>query len=171
MVHIPGYLRGQKMEELMEKKDFAAVIEIAIAKEEEAYDFYTELVSKAATKEAKDTLQFVAAEEKKHKEFLVNYRESGYGDEGLKLSAVVDYKIAEALEAPELKSGMENKDVYLVAAHREKNAHEFYMSLAAIHPDGKAKNVLLKMAEEELKHKEKMEYHYTNAAFPQTDGG
>jgi rubrerythrin len=171
MVHIPGYLRGQKMEERMENKDFAAIIEIAIAKEEEAYDFYTELVSKAATKEAKDTLQFVAAEEKKHKEFLVSYREGGYGDEGLKLSAVVDYKIAEALEAPELKSGMENKDVYLVAAHREKNAHEFYMSLAAIHPDGKAKNVLLKMAEEELKHKEKMEYHYTNAAFPQTDGG
>jgi len=48
---------------------------------------------------------------------------------------------------------------------------EFYVSLAAIHPKGKAKNILLKMAEEELKHKEKMEYHYTNAAFPQTDGG
>lgn len=162
---------GKNMEGHMEKKDFAAIIEMAIAKEEEAYDFYTELVGKVATKEAKDTLQFVAAEEKKHKEFLVNYRESGYGDEGLKLSTVVDYKVAEALEAPEPKSGMENKDVYLIAAHREKNAHEFYQSLAAIHPDGKAKNVLLKMAEEELKHKEKMEYHYTNAAFPQTSGG
>ena len=155
----------------MEKKDLAAIIDLAIAKEEEAYNFYVELMDKATTKEAKDTLQYVAAEEKKHKEFLVNYRESGYGDEGLKLSAVVDYKIAEHLEAPELKSNMENKDVYLVAAHREKISHEFYLSLAAIHPDGKAKNVLLKMAEEELKHKEKMEYHYTNAAFPQTSGG
>ncbi len=87
------------------------------------------------------------------------------------MSTVVDYKIAEHLEAPEPRSGMENKDVYLLAAHREKNAHEFYLSLAAIHSKGKAKNMLLKMAEEELKHKEKMEYLYSNAAFPQTDGG
>ncbi len=53
----------------------------------------------------------------------------------------------------------------------KKAAHEFYLSLAAVHPDGEAKNILLKMAEEELKHKEKMEYFYTNAAFVQTEGG
>jgi hypothetical protein len=28
-----------------------------------------------------------------------------------------------------------------------------------------------RMANEELKHKEKVEYLYSNAAFPQTDGG
>jgi rubrerythrin len=155
----------------MEKKDFSAIIDLAVAKEEEAYDFYIGLVSTVENKGTKDTLQLIAAEEKKHKEFLINYRESGYGSEGLALSAVVDYKIAEHLEAPEPTSDMADKDVYLIAAHREKNAHEFYLSLAAIHPDGKAKNVLLKMAEEELKHKEKMEYHYSNAAFPQTSGG
>lgn len=155
----------------MEKKDFAAIIDLAIAKEEEAYDFYIELMNKVTARTARNTLQYVADEEKKHKKFLVNYRQGGYGDEGLTLGTVVDYKIAEHLEAPDIKAGMENKDIYLIAAHREKNAHDFYLSLAAIHPEGKARNVLLKMAEEELKHKEKMEYHYTNAAFPQTDGG
>lgn len=155
----------------MEKKDLAAIINLAIAKEEEAYNFYTGLMENVKTKEAKDTLQYIANEEKKHKEFLVNYREHGHGEEGLKLSATIDYKIAEHLEAPKLNAEMDNKDIYLVAAHREKGAHEFYLSLAEIHPAGAAKKMLLKMAEEELKHKEKMEYQYTNAAFPQTDGG
>lgn len=155
----------------MGTKDFAAIIDLAIAKEEEAYDFYTELMKTVGTKETADALQYIAAEEKKHKEFLVNYRDKGYGDEGIKLGTVVDYKIAEHLEAPEPRQGMENKDVYLLAAHREKSAHEFYRSLAAIHSEGQIRNLLLKMAEEELKHKEKMEYFYTNAAFPQTDGG
>ena len=155
----------------MGTKDFAAIIDLAISKEEEAYDFYMELMKMVDDRAARDAVQYIAAEEKKHKEFLVGYREKGYGDEGLPLGTVVDYKIAEHLEAPEPKAGMENTDVYLLAAHREKSSYEFYLALASIHPEGKTKNLLLKMAEEELKHKEKMEYYYTNAAFPQTSGG
>lgn len=151
--------------------DWGDILGLAITKEQEAFDFYIDLAKMAADKQAKDALEYVAGEEKKHKEFLVGYRDKGIGAAGFKPGTVVDYKIAEHLQAPDPKPGIEQKDVYLLAAHREKNAHEFYISLAAVHPDGEAKNVLLKMAEEELKHKEKMEYYYTNAAFPQTEGG
>lgn len=151
--------------------DLRSVVDLAITKEQEAFDFYMDLTKVVADKQARDALEYIAGEEKKHKEFLVGYRDKGTGGAGLKTGTVVDYKIAEHLEAPEPKPGMEQKDVYLIAAHREKNAHEFYLSLAAVHADGEAKNILLKMAEEELKHKEKMEYFYTNAAFVQTDGG
>jgi rubrerythrin len=40
-----------------------------------------------------------------------------------------------------------------------------------MHSDPEVKNMLLKMASEELKHKEKMEYLYSNTAFAQTAGG
>ena len=40
-----------------------------------------------------------------------------------------------------------------------------------MHSDSNLKEMLLKMANEELKHKEKMEYLYANTAFPQTAGG
>jgi rubrerythrin len=40
-----------------------------------------------------------------------------------------------------------------------------------MHPEGELKNLFLKFANEELKHKEKVEYLYCNAAFPQTAGG
>ena len=151
--------------------DLGAILDLAITKEEEAFNFYMDLTKIVADKQTMDALEYIAGEEKKHKEFLIGYRDKGVGADMRPGTAVVDYKIAEHLEAPEPKPGMEQKDVYLIAAHREKNAHEFYLSLAGIHPDGEAKNVLLKMAEEELKHKEKMEYFYTNAAFVQTDGG
>jgi rubrerythrin len=40
-----------------------------------------------------------------------------------------------------------------------------------MHPQGEVREILLRMANEEMKHKEKVEYLYTNAAFPQTAGG
>lgn len=61
--------------------------------------------------------------------------------------------------------------MYTVAAHRELNSCNFYTALAEIQPAGEVKNMLLRIASEELKHKEKVEYLYSNTAFPQTDGG
>ena len=62
-------------------------------------------------------------------------------------------------------------DIYLIAAHREKRSNQFYTELAGMHSDPEVKNMLRKMASEELKHKEKMEYLYSNTAFAQTAGG
>jgi rubrerythrin len=59
----------------------------------------------------------------------------------------------------------------LIAAHRELRSYNFYSELAGLHPNGDLHEMLVKIANEELKHKEKMEYLYANTAFPQTDGG
>ncbi len=155
----------------METKKLENLIDIAIEREEEAYDFYMGLSSRIDNESVQETLRFLAGEEAKHKEFLVNYRDGMYGSDSLRLTDVVDYKIAEYLEEPNIKKDMESKDVYLVAAHRELQSHNFYTALADLHPDGQAKTMLLKMANEEMKHKEKVEYLYSNTAFPQTAGG
>jgi rubrerythrin len=155
----------------MEEKKVAAVIDMAIEREIEAFNFYQDLYKKVEDKTAKEALQFLAAEEKKHREFLENYRKGSSGAEGLRMTDVVDYKIAEHLAKPDIKKNMETKDVYLVAAHRELNSYHFYKALADMHPDGNAKSVFLRMANEEKKHQEKAEYLYSNTAFPQTAGG
>jgi rubrerythrin len=155
----------------MSEKPFADIIEMAIEREEQAFAFYQLLLGKVEDKTAKETLQFLSNEERKHKEFLEKYRKEGYGPEGLRMTDVVDYKIAEHLAAPDIKKNMESKDVYLVAAHRELNSYHFYKSLADLHPPGDAKSILLRIANEEKKHKEMVEYLYANTAFPQTDGG
>lgn len=79
--------------------------------------------------------------------------------------------IAEYQDEPELQADMKIEDIYLMAAHRELRSHKFYSALADMHIAGSARGMLHKMATEELKHKEKMEYLYTNTAFPQTAGG
>ncbi|MBE9546502.1 MAG: ferritin family protein [Proteobacteria bacterium] len=155
----------------MKEKNLGSLIDIAIEREEEAYGFYMGLHDRIEDKSVKDTLKFLADEEQKHKEFLVSYREGRYGSDSLRLTDVVDYKIAEYLEEPDIKKDMDSKDVYLVAAHRELQSYNFYKALADLHPDGEAKKMLLKMANEEMKHKEKVEYLYSNTAFPQTAGG
>jgi len=155
----------------MDEKTISMIIDIAIEREERAYAFYRDLSGKVDDITAQETLQFLSDEEKKHKEFLKKYRRGDYGREGLRMTDVVDYKIAEYLSKPDIQKNMDSKDIYLVAAHRELNSYNFYKSLADLHPDGSVKAILLRMANEEKKHKEKVEYLYSNTAFPQTDGG
>jgi len=155
----------------MEDKTISEVIDKAIQREEEAYRFYMELYDQIDDKSAKNTLEWVAGEEKKHKAFLVDYREGKYGSKTLRMSDVVHYKIAEYQEDPEIAKDMKREDVFLVASHRESRSYQFYSELAEMHPRGEVRDMLDRMANEELKHKEKMEYLYANTAFPQTAGG
>jgi rubrerythrin len=154
----------------MEKR-VSDILEIAIKREEDAYDFYMDIHSKVDDANVKGTLEFIAGEEKKHRAFLVGYREGNFGTKALRMSDVVDYKVAEYLEEPEVDKNPKPEDIYLVASHRELRSHRFYTELANLHADGDLREMLLKMANEELKHKEKMEYLYANTAFPQTSGG
>ncbi|MBN2079709.1 MAG: ferritin family protein [Spirochaetes bacterium] len=155
----------------MENKTMEDVIGKAITREEEAFAFYTNLLKTVDDATAKDALQFLADEEKKHRDFLVAYRDGKVGGEKLRLSEVVDYKIAQFIEAPDIEKDMQSRDVYLVASHRELNSYNFYKGLSEMQPDGEVKDMLLRMANEEMKHKEKVEYLYANTAFPQTQGG
>jgi len=155
----------------MEDERLLKLIDTAIQREEEAYAFYMEVYDQVQDASVKETLEWIAGEEKKHREFLVNYRAGKYGSGPLRMADVVLYKIAEYQEEPEIAKDMKREDVFLVASHRELRSFQFYTELANQHEDGETKDMLLRIANEELKHKEKMEYLYANTAFPQTDGG
>jgi len=147
------------------------VLDKAIQREDEAYQFYMDILNYIEDKSIKEAIEWVAGEEKKHKDFLVNYREGRYGSDSLRMSDVVHYKIAEHQEEPEIAKDMRREDVFLVASHRELKSYNFYTELAELHPRGDTREMLIRIANEELKHKEKMEYLYANTAFPQTAGG
>ncbi len=147
-----------------------SLLDIAIEKEEEAFHFYMNIYNQVDDESLKQTLIFLANEEKKHKEFLQKYREGDYAG-SLDLSEVIDYRIAEHLSKPEPKYISDDADIYLIASHKELQSYEFYAALADLHPAGEAKDMLAAIANEEMKHKEKVEYFYSNSAFPQTHGG
>ena len=156
---------------IMTEKSLTTLIDMAIQREVEAYDFYMALIEKLSDADIKDSILFIADEEKKHRTFLESYREGRYDLNAFRMTDVIYYKIAEHEKEPEINPDMSKEHVFLLAAHRELRSHKFYRELAEAHPGGEAKQMLLRMANEELKHKEKMEYLYANTAFPQTSGG
>jgi len=151
------------------------VLRLAIRREKEAREFYLDLLGKVEEPGARDTLDFLAREELKHKEFLERYLSGGFQEGTLRLNAPVDYKIVEHMEdEPDAQADegpLTPRRAFLIAARRESNSHAFYQELARIHPAGECRDLLQRMASEELRHKEKVEYLYTNTSFPQTAGG
>ncbi len=147
------------------------ILKKAIVFEEQSYSFYKHVQEIVLDNMTKNTLDFLSREELKHKEVLEHYLQGKLLGRPLGLAEVHDSKIVEAFPAPPVIPDLLLKDVFLLAAEREKYSHEFYLNLAELHHDGEVKEIFKKLALEELAHKEKVEYLYANAAFPQTDGG
>jgi rubrerythrin len=148
-----------------------AILEKAIEKEVEAQHLYRELSRKMTSAAAKDAFMQLSREEAGHEQLLRTYLRGEIGSGSLNKDRVLDYKIAEHLDQPEITPGMELKEVFLLAANREKASHDFYVALAAVHPAGGVKRLLAQLAAQEMEHKQRVEFLYTEVAFPQTDGG
>jgi len=147
------------------------VLAKAIEREIESQHLYQDLSQKMTDEAARDAFRQLSQEEEEHENLLRKYLRGELKGGALKREQVLDYKIAEHLEQPEISPAMELKDAFLLAANREKASHEFYLSLAGVHPAGEVRGLLEQLAAQELKHKERVEFLYTEVAFPQTDGG
>jgi rubrerythrin len=148
-----------------------SVLEKAIEKEIEAQHLYQDLSRKVTDATVRDALSQLSQEEKSHEELLRKYLRGEIGNGSLKRDDILDYKIADSLDQPEITPDVALKDIFLLAANREKASHEFYSKLAAVHPVGGVKELLEQLSAQELEHKHKVEFLYTEVAFPQTDGG
>ena len=147
------------------------ILEKAIQKEIEAQELYRSLYRTTENEAARDILQQLAEVEEKHEALLRRYRRGELGPGALEARHVLDYRIAEYLEQPEISPEMKLDEVLLLAANREKASHEFYLALADEHPSGPVKTLLEELASEEIEHKQKVENLYNEVAFPQTSGG
>ena len=147
------------------------ILEIAIQKEIESQHLYNELSQKVTNDTAKDTIQQLSQQEQRHQNVLEQYRQGKLKGGILGGGQVIDYKIAEHFDQPEISPNMQLKDIFLLAANREMHSHDLYRALAGLHPAGEMKKLLEELASQELEHKRKMEFLYTEMAFPQTDGG
>lgn len=147
------------------------VLKKAIQKEIEAQLFYSDLSQKVNDKATEDALQDLTQQEKGHQNLLERYLRGEFKEGTLSHGQTIDYKIIEHLNQPEVSPDMKLEDVFLLAARREKAAHEFYLGFAESHPAGEVKRLIEKLAAQELGHKQRVEFLYTEVAFPQLDGG
>lgn len=147
------------------------VLEEAIQKEILSRFLYVGLRQRVKNQASKDAFQALADQEEMHQHFLEDYLHGKIKEGALDVDLVVDYKIADCLDQPEISPTMDLKDVFLLAANKEKASHDLYRGLAEIHPPGQVRHLLEVLANQELEHKNRIETLYTEVAFPQTDGG
>lgn len=139
------------------------ILDYAIANEEAAAKFYTELAEKASHDHIKQVFLSFAQEERGHKEKLEKIKA---GDNLLNAQAKVsDLKIGDYLEVVELKSDMDYRDALVIAMKAEKAAFRLYTDLAIATDDAALKELLSGLAQEEAKHKLRFELEYDDCLY------
>ncbi len=137
------------------------ILDFAIAREQEAVDFYTRMAALAKSAATRELFTQFAGEERGHKAKLTQVKQ------GHKLlsakGAVMDLKIGDYLVAEEPGPDIDYAGALVLAMKKEKAAFRLYTNLAAQALDPTVRDLLLGLAQEEAKHKLRFEVEYDEA--------
>ncbi len=133
------------------------ILDYAIAREQEAVDFYTDLAGRAK-QWMRDLLMEFAREEARHKAKLMAVKD---GEKLLSPKCkITDLKISDYLVEVEATDDISVQDAMILAMQREKAAFRLYTDLAARVDDAELRELFLGLAQEEAKHKLHFETKY-----------
>ena len=134
------------------------ILDFAIEKEQEAFEFYTLWSSKAESSAISDVFKELADNEKAHKAFLADVKSGKSIPPSPK--EVTNLSISDYLVEVEPAPGMDYQTALMVAMQREKSANQLYKNLASKISVEDVKNMFLTLAQEEAKHKLRLESIY-----------
>jgi rubrerythrin len=136
------------------------VLDFAIEREQEAYDFYTNLADSVKRPDMKTLFKQFADEEKGHKAKLQGVKQ------GKKLlpaeRQILDLQVGDYLVAEEPTEDLTYQKALILAMKKEKVSFKLYSDLAKGAPSDDLKNTFLTLAQEEAKHKLRFEVEYDN---------
>ena len=138
---------------------FNDILDFAVAREEDAVKFYQVLQGMAKFEAQKQVLHEFELMEQGHIQILNNVRKRGEV-EPEEIPGVADLKIAEYLAEGEMTDDLSYQDIIILAMKREEKAHNLYTHLAERAAAEEIKNLFLKLASEEAKHKLHFEKTY-----------
>ena len=136
------------------------ILQFAIYKEVEAYYFFKALADKVATVEMRQIFEDLAKEELEHKARLeLEIMKTGKAVSEELPPVVADREYI--LSDNEVPLDMDYKDILLLCIAKEEASFRTYVDLIAHARDVKTRDLLLELAEEEVKHKLRFETEYT----------
>ncbi len=142
----------------MESTSVDDVLDYAIAREQDAHDFYVGLANKVTT--MRETFTAFAKEEAGHKAKLEAIKAGKrFAPTDKK---ILDLKIADYVVDVEAREDMDYQDALILAMKREKAAFRLYSDIAAATTDKDLTDSFLALAQEEAKHKLRFEIEYDN---------
>jgi rubrerythrin len=140
------------------------IINYAIEKEIEAYEFYQNAAKKIASDaNLKKTFEDLAGEELKHKKFLQDFLEGDVHE--FHLADVADYHVSETAEKPKLSTEMKFADAVALAMKNEEEAMNMYAGLASASLNDQQKELFTELSKMEEMHKVRLEEIYVNASY------
>ncbi|MFC1609882.1 ferritin family protein [Myxococcota bacterium] len=140
-------------------------MEFAIAGEQEAVDFYSELAEKTTNAHARANFKQFAEEERGHKRKLLAVQKGGIELKPGK--KVLDLKMADYLVDVEPTKDLDYQYVLILAMKREKAAFRLYTDLAEQVNEEEIRSLFLALAQEEAKHKLRFEIEYDDEIYAQ----
>ncbi|MBN2071595.1 MAG: ferritin family protein [Candidatus Krumholzibacteriota bacterium] len=143
---------------MMSFDNIEQIIEFAIGEEEKAARFYTELAEKVPHKNMKEVFLGFAEEEKGHKAKLLGVKEGRL--ELPEKKKVTDLKIADYLVDVDPSEDFDYQKALIIAMKAEKAAFRLYQDLAGQTDIPEMKELFLRLAQEEAKHKLRFEIEY-----------
>lgn len=138
------------------------VLNLALSMEEESIKLYSSAQKKVQNSGSKLLLKELVSEEETHKnKILQAIKDPGVIEELGALDKVIhDLKIVDYLVDVPLSLDADYQQILIYAGKREKATHDFYIALAKKYSNKKIGNMFAKLAQEELKHKYKLELEY-----------
>jgi len=137
------------------------VLDLAIQMEEQSVQLYESARKRVLSPGSRAMLKELAVEEEGHRRLLVEAMEhpekvGGIGAAG----GVLDLEIVDHLESAALSPGADYQQILIYAAKREKETHDLYVELARKYRGRDVGEMFARLAQEELKHKFKLEKEY-----------
>ncbi len=143
--------------------DVKELIIKAAEEEDKSYKFYMDAINLTKDAAAKVWLKELAEEEIKHKEMLQNFNTSKITK--FEPDETQDLHITEFLIDKDVMDIRDFQDVLIVAMKKEQKAYNFYVSMSQSSDNEDMRNLCKILAQEELKHKHKIELYYDDIVF------
>jgi len=142
----------------MEPMNVEAMLSFAIEKEQEAAEFYVWASGLSYRPNLHTMFLEMAEEERKHEAMLKEIEPKKVGV--YPIEQVRDLKISDYLVEAEFSPDMSYQDALILAMKREEKAHQLYSDMGARTDDPELKKLFAMLAQEEAKHKLRLETEY-----------
>lgn len=144
----------------MSKEKFDKILDFAIEREIEAVNFYKDLQKNSDFEPNKDYYAELESMEQGHANALKDLKKNISKNPNLSVPKVENLSISDYLVEPIAEGKMSYQDILIIAMKREERAYALYTELAENSDDSEIKNIFLKLAGEEAKHKNHFEKIY-----------
>ncbi|NLI32422.1 MAG: ferritin family protein [Deltaproteobacteria bacterium] len=134
------------------------VVNFAIEKEEKAMEFYQSCAERARNPGIKKFFQEMVEEERRHRDLLKNLDPVSLGS--LTLDRIEDLRISDYLVDVTFTDEITYQEALTLAMKKEEKAHAFYSAWQGKCMHEKTAKVFEMLAQEEMKHKRRIETMY-----------